>query len=180
MSENRHRLRCAPLSSLPLLRLPSAFSLPDIFRISALRPRLRRRKRRPPASAAAADARSRSVVIARNAQGHFDVDGRVNGRRIDFVVDTGASVVALTARDAARLGIHPSRNAFVADVKTANGTIRAAPARLDVVQIGSLELRDVTALVLPDDALSDNLLGFSFLSRLHRFEYSDGKLVLEQ
>jgi aspartyl protease family protein len=88
--------------------------------------------------------------------------------------------VALTARDAARLGIHPSRNAFAADVKTANGTVRAAPARLDVVQIGSLELRDVTALVLPDDALSDNLLGLSFLSRLHRFEYSDGKLVLEQ
>ena len=49
-----------------------------------------------------------------------------------------------------------------------------------MVQIGSLELRDVTALVLPDDALSDNLLGLSFLSRLHRFEYSDGRLVLEQ
>jgi clan AA aspartic protease (TIGR02281 family) len=126
-------------------------------------------RRRPPAFGRYCDA-----------QGHFDVDGRVNGRRIDFVVDTGASVVALTARDAARLGIHPSRNAFAADVKTANGTVRAAPARLDVVQIGSLELRDVTALVLPDDALSDNLLGLSFLSRLHRFEYSDGKLVLEQ
>ena len=50
----------------------------------------------------AGEARPRSVAIARNAQGHFDVDGRVNGRRIDFVVDTGASVVALTARDAAR------------------------------------------------------------------------------
>jgi aspartyl protease family protein len=133
-----------------------------------------------PAVASVADARARSVVIARNAQGHFDVDGRVNGRRIDFVVDTGASVVALTARDAARLGIRPPRNAFVAEVKTANGTIRAAPARLDVVAIGGLELRDVAALVLPDDALSDNLLGLSFLSRLHRFEYSDGKLVLEQ
>jgi aspartyl protease family protein len=127
---------------------------------------------RPLAPAPAADARSRSVVIARNAQGHFDVDGRINGRRIDFVVDTGASVVALTARDAARLGIHPSRNAFVTEVKTANGTVRAAPAQLDVVAIGSLELRDVAALVLPDDALSDNLLGLSFLSRLHRFEYS--------
>jgi aspartyl protease family protein len=138
------------------------------------------RQARPLAPAPAADARSRSVVIARNAQGHFDVDGRINGRRIDFVVDTGASVVALTARDAARLGIHPSRNAFVTEVKTANGTVRAAPAQLDVVAIGSLELRDVAALVLPDDALSDNLLGLSFLSRLHRFEYSDGKLVLEQ
>ena len=148
--------------------------LPDILGVAAIT--TDRGAQRPPATAAGG---AGAVVLARR-QGHFDVDGRVNGRRIDFVVDTGASVVALTARDAARLGIHPSRNAFVADVKTANGTIRAAPARLDVVQIGSLELRDVTALVLPDDALSDNLLGLSFLSRLHRFEYSDGKLVLEQ
>jgi aspartyl protease family protein len=58
--------------------------------------------------------------------------------------------------------------------------VRAAPARLDMVEVGSLELRDVAALVLPEGALSDNLLGLSFLSRLRRFEYSDGKLVLEQ
>jgi aspartyl protease family protein len=96
------------------------------------------------------------------------------------VVDTGASVVALTARDAARLGIRPPPSAFTADVKTANGMVRAAPARLDIVEIGNLQLRDVSALVLPNDALSDNLLGLSFLSRLHRFEYSDGRLVLEQ
>jgi aspartyl protease family protein len=68
----------------------------------------------------------------------------------------------------------------VAEVKTANGTVHAAPALLDVVAIGNLELRDVAALVLPDGALSDNLLGLSFLSRLRRFEYSGGKLVLEQ
>jgi aspartyl protease family protein len=127
-----------------------------------------------------ADTRSRSVVIARDGRGHFDVDGRVNGRRVGFLIDTGASVVALTAQDAARLGIHPAHDAFVAEVKTANGIVHAAPARLDVVQVGNLELRDVAALVLPDGALSDNLLGLSFLSRLHRFEYSDGKLVLEQ
>jgi aspartyl protease family protein len=139
---------------------------------------------RPQASAAvspsAADRRSRSVVIARDERGHFDVDGRVNGRRVGFMVDTGASVVALTASDAARLGIHPSRNAFVAEVKTANGTVHAARAQLDVVTVGGLELRDVAALVMPDGALSDNLLGLSFLARLRRFEYSDGKLVLEQ
>jgi aspartyl protease family protein len=126
------------------------------------------------------DARLRSVVIPRDGRGHFDVDGRVNGRRVGFMVDTGASVVALTASDAARLGIHPSHNAFVAEVKTANGTVHAAPALLDVVAIGNLEIRDVAALVLPDGALSDNLLGLSFLSRLRRFEYSGGKLVLEQ
>jgi aspartyl protease family protein len=130
--------------------------------------------------AATAGGNSRSVVVPRDGRGHFEVDGRVNGRRIGFMVDTGASVIALTARDAARLGIHPPQNAFVAEVRTANGTVRAAPARLDVVEVGSLELHDVAALVLPDQALSDNLLGLSFLSRLRRFEYSDGKLVLEQ
>ncbi len=131
-------------------------------------------------AAAAAGAGSRSVVVSRDGRGHFEVDARVNGRRIGFMVDTGASVIALTGRDAARLGIHPAQNAFVAEVRTANGTVRAAPVRLDLVEIGNLEVRDVAALVLPDQALSDNLLGLSFLSRLRRFEYSDGKLVLEQ
>jgi aspartyl protease family protein len=68
----------------------------------------------------------------------------------------------------------------VTEVKTANGTVRAAPTRLDEVEVGDIVLRDVAALVLPDAALSDNLLGLSFLSRLRRFEYTDGKLVLEQ
>ena len=135
---------------------------------------------RPMTAVAAAGANSRSVVVPRDGRGHFEVDARVNGRRIGFMVDTGASVIALTARDAARLGIHPTQSAFVAEVKTANGTVRGAPVRLDVVEVGKLELRDVAGLVLPDQALSDNLLGLSFLSRLRRFEYSDGKLVLEQ
>jgi aspartyl protease family protein len=65
-------------------------------------------------------------------------------------------------------------------VRTANGTVRGAPTRLDRVEIGDVVVRDVAALVLPDRALSNNLLGMSFLSRLRHFEYSDGKLVLEQ
>jgi aspartyl protease family protein len=58
--------------------------------------------------------------------------------------------------------------------------VRAAPTTLDRVEVGDIVVRDVTALVLPDEALSGNLLGLSFLSRLRRFEYSGGKLVLEQ
>ena len=130
--------------------------------------------------AGAAAAYSRSVIVPRDARGQFQVDGRIDGQRLSFMVDTGASVIALTARDAARLGIHPARQEFVADVKTANGTVRAAPTTLDQVEVGDLVVRDVAALVLPDAALSDNLLGLSFLSRLHRFEYSDGNLVLQQ
>jgi len=135
---------------------------------------------RPLAAVAAASANSRSIVVSRDARGHFQVDARIDGRHVSFMVDTGASVIALTAIDAARLGIHPAQREFVAEVKTANGTVRAAPAQLDMVEVGDLVVRDVAALVMPDGALSDNLLGLSFLSRLRRFEYSDGKLVLEQ
>jgi len=133
----------------------------------------------PPANPAAATG-PRSVAVPRDGRGHFQVDGRVDGRLLSFMVDTGASVVALTARDAARLGIHPSAREFVADVRTANGSVRGAPTRLAMVSIGDVVVYDVNALVLPDYALSDNLLGLSFLARLHRFEYSDGRLVLEQ
>jgi aspartyl protease family protein len=135
---------------------------------------------RSPAPVAAASASSRSIVVSRDARGHFLLDARVDGRHLSFMVDTGASVVALTASDAARLGIHPAPHEFLAEVRTANGTVHAAPTQLDAVEVGDLVVRDVAALVLPDGALSDNLLGLSFLSRLRRFEYSDGKLVLEQ
>jgi aspartyl protease family protein len=134
----------------------------------------------PQAVAAIATSNSHSVVVPRDSRGHFGVEARVNGRHMDFMVDTGASVIALTASAAALLGIHPPSHAFTAEVRTANGTVRAAPATLDMVEIDDVVVRDVAALVLPDEALSENLLGMSFLSRLRRFEISGGKLVLEQ
>jgi aspartyl protease family protein len=131
-----------------------------------------------PAAGGAAD--TRSVTISPGSNGHFEVEGRVDGRRMDFMVDTGASVIALTERDAGMLGIHPAESEYSAMVKTANGVVRAAPVQLNMVEIDDIMVRDVAAMVMPDGALSDNLLGLSFLSRLHRYEYSGGKLVLEQ
>jgi aspartyl protease family protein len=96
------------------------------------------------------------------------------------MLDTGASMIALRARDAASLGIHPVARDFTVAVSTANGSMRAAPVQLGMVEISGLNVRNVAALVSPDDALSENLLGLSFLSRLRRFEFSNGKMVLEQ
>jgi aspartyl protease family protein len=127
-----------------------------------------------------ADAGLRSISIPRDARGHFETEGRIEGQRIDFMIDTGASVVALNETSAARFGFRPSRSDYNATVTTANGTVKAARTQLAMVEIGGLIVRDVDAMVLPDEALSENLLGLSFLSKLKRFEYANGKLVLEQ
>ncbi|HZS63889.1 MAG TPA: TIGR02281 family clan AA aspartic protease [Xanthobacteraceae bacterium] len=132
------------------------------------------------ASSAPADTAARTVIIPRDNRGHFAVNAQVDGRRLAFLVDTGASVIALTEGDAMRLGLHPMPQEFTAVVKTANGTVRAARTQLNSVEIDDITVHNVDALIVPDSSLSENLLGLSFLSRLHRFEYSEGRLVLEQ
>jgi aspartyl protease family protein len=122
----------------------------------------------------------RSVTLKRDRRGHFATEASINGRRLDLMVDTGASVVALTQRDAARLGFNPSARDFTAQVQTANGRVRAARAMLPAVEIGGIVVRNVEALIVDDSALTENLLGLSFLSRLSRYEYKDGQLVMEQ
>jgi len=122
----------------------------------------------------------RSISIPRDARGHFQTEGRIDGQRIGFLVDTGASVIALNEKSAARFGLRPSRGDYNATVNTANGTVKAARTRLAMVDVGGLVVRDVDAMILPDEALSENLLGLSFLSKLKRFEYANGRMVLEQ
>lgn len=121
-----------------------------------------------------------SLNLAPDSRGHFLTEARINGQRVNFMIDTGASVVAVNESSAAHFGLYPSRGDFTANVTTANGTIKGARTRLAMIDVGGLVLRDVDALVLPDEALSENLLGLSFLSRLKRFEFSNGQMVLQQ
>lgn len=122
----------------------------------------------------------RSLSVPRDARGHFQTDGRIDGQRIGFMIDTGASVIALNETSAARFGLRPARADYTAMVTTANGTVKAARARIAMIDVGGLIARDVDAMVLPDEALSENLLGLSFLSKLTRFEYANGQMVLQQ
>jgi aspartyl protease family protein len=122
---------------------------------------------------------ARTISISRSRNGHFWVEGRVDGRRINFIVDTGASSIALREGDAARVGIHPARREYTARVSTANGVAVAAPITLDRVEVGDIVVRNVAAVVLPDEALGENLLGMSFLGQVH-WQYQSGRLVLEQ
>ena len=122
----------------------------------------------------------RTLNIPRDARGHFETEGRINGQPVDFMVDTGASTIALNETSAASFGLRPSPGDYRVSVSTANGTVKAARTQIAMVDVGGLVLHDVDALVLPDEALSENLLGLSFLSRLKRFEYANGTMVLEQ
>ena len=134
----------------------------------------------PAAKPRPASAAPQTLVVPSDRHGHFQVDASVDGRHIGFVIDTGASLVILRESDAAKVGIRPTPRDYTATVSTANGTIRAAHARLNRVEVGDIAVYDVAALVLPDQALGQNLLGVSFLSRLRRYEYANGRMVLEQ
>ena len=141
----------------------------------------------PQAAAAQADEQrsapvsyGRTLTVDANRQGHFEVEARIDGRFVNFMVDTGASLVILRETDAANAGIRPMPRDYTATVSTANGKIKAAPAKIGRIEMGGITVYDVPALVLPDDVLSQNLLGVSFLSRLKRYEYAAGRLVLEQ
>ncbi|MEI9804679.1 MAG: TIGR02281 family clan AA aspartic protease [Pseudolabrys sp.] len=122
----------------------------------------------------------RTLVLDSGRDGHFKVDARIEGRHIDFMVDTGATLVIIRESDAAQIGIRPMRSDYTRTISTANGTIKAAPAKLDRIEVGGITVYDVPALVLPDEALWRNLLGMTFLSRLKRYEVANGRMVLEQ
>ena len=132
-----------------------------------------------PAPAPVSRHRSRNVVLTRGSNGHFAVDARVDGRRLSFLVDTGASHIAMPMREAARLGIHPRPSDFTVRVNTANGMTKAALVELRMVEVGDIVVRNVAAIVHPDEGLSVNLLGMTFLSRV-RWSHDRGRLVLEQ
>ncbi len=120
-----------------------------------------------------------SMTIRRGDNGHYSVAGSIDGRRMDFLIDTGASSIALRESDAARLGIHPTARDYTGVVSTANGMIRVAPVELNRVEVGPITVYNVQAVVLPDRLIGQNLLGMSFLSRVH-MDQQNGRLVLEQ
>jgi aspartyl protease family protein len=118
------------------------------------------------------------VIVNQRLGGEFAITGRVNGERVTFVFDTGASAVVLTAADARRAGINTAGLEYDAPVTTANGPALAAEVRLDQVAVGPIVMRNVAALVARPGALDQSLLGMSFLGRLKSYAVERGRLVL--
>lgn len=122
----------------------------------------------------------RKVTVSSDGRGHYAATFRLNGRQVDALVDTGATLVAINLSTARRIGVSLNPADFTQPVSTANGSVKAATINLDRLEIGRISLDNVQALVLDDKALKTNLIGMSFLNRLEKFEARDGTLLLAQ
>jgi len=119
-----------------------------------------------------------TLAVAADYRGHYIVHPSVENYRIRMLVDTGASIVALTAADAQALGIKPESSARRMTLSTANGTVTGYRTLLREIRLGDIVVRNVEAVVLPERALSMSLLGNSFLSKLQGYEVQTGRMVL--
>lgn len=123
---------------------------------------------------------SGSMRLAADAQGHFNGDFKINGKPVQGMIDTGATYVALNESLARRLGYGGNQLDFRYAVNTANGQTKAAHVTLDRMEIGGIRVQGVEAFVLKDDALSQTLVGMSFLKKLDSYSVADGALSLKQ
>lgn len=120
----------------------------------------------------------RQVRLKKGRGGHYNADVRVNGRKFNMLVDTGASYIALTAKDAKRMGVYPRADKFIYKTQTANGIARVAVVTLREVKIGNIRVNNVQATVHKGRGLNTNLLGMSFLNRLSKFNFKGDTLTM--
>ena len=119
------------------------------------------------------------AVVRADRSGHFAVQAEVEGVAVRFLVDTGATDVVLTMRDAERVGLDPAVLRFTQPYRTANGVVMGASVRLESITIGDIVLEDVAASVNPAP-MAQSLLGMSFLGRLSGYEITRDTLTLRQ
>jgi aspartyl protease family protein len=118
------------------------------------------------------------VIVNQRLGGEFAIAARVNGARVTFLFDTGASAVVLSAEDARRAGVNAAGLEYDVPVTTANGAALAAEVRLDQIAVGPIMMRNVAALIARPGALDESLLGMSFLGRLKSYTVERGRLIL--
>ncbi|WP_425410453.1 retropepsin-like aspartic protease family protein [Hyphococcus sp.] len=118
------------------------------------------------------------IRIAAAPDRQFYVDAEINRRAARFLIDTGASYVALRDSDAREAGIYTSWTDYIYPVHTANGETKAAFVTIDEIEIDNIRIENVKAFILKDEQLDINLLGMSFLSQLESVEARKGELRL--
>ena len=118
------------------------------------------------------------VQVHKNQAGQYYVSANVQGQKVKFLVDTGASNVLLTWEDARSVGFNNQELQFITKVSTANGVAYAAPVTIDSIAIGDIVAHNVRALVAQQGAVQISLLGMSFLEELNSYESRQNILTL--
>ncbi len=118
-----------------------------------------------------------SAVLTADGRGHFMTTGTINGASVRFIVDTGASLIALGASDARRMGIDASKGQL-GRTQTANGITVVSYVKLDTVRVGDIVLNNVDASVFQHD-MPVALLGMSFLNRME-MQHSGNTMTLKK
>jgi len=119
-----------------------------------------------------------SMSYRADQSGHYFVQADVNGTPVLFMVDTGATDVALTQKDAENIGIAMDQLSFTRPYKTANGTTYGARVMLATIDVGPIRVKNIAGAVLPEEGLSYSLLGMSFLKNLSGYKVVNGVLTL--
>lgn len=117
------------------------------------------------------------IEVPRNFDGHYYLVLEVNGKPIEFVVDTGATDIVMTRSDAARIGIDLNNLIFSGSANTANGVVRTARVRVDEIRLGDIRDKNLPVYVNQGE-MDGSLLGMSYLQRFERIEISENKLIL--
>ncbi len=118
-----------------------------------------------------------TIVLPKRPDGHYYITLQVNGKSVEFVVDTGASQVVLSRQDARSVGIDPSALTYLGTANTAYGAVRTASVRLDTVTLGNISDQNVRAVVNDGD-MDGSLLGMTYLNRFDSITIRDNELIL--
>lgn len=118
------------------------------------------------------------VAIRRSGDGHFRLTAKVDGKSVRFLVDTGASLVALSPADARAIGFDTERLRYGLRIQTANGTAWSAGVSLGEISVGPIRARNVQAAI-SQSGLSESLLGLAFLNRLSGYEVRGDTMILK-
>ena len=119
------------------------------------------------------------MEFAKASDGHFYIDALVNGKKLHFMVDTGASDIVLSQKDAADVGIELNSLQYNKLYSTANGTTRGASVKLSYLKVGEFEMQDFYASV-NEGRLDNSLLGMAFLKKFRSYRVEGDRLVLRR
>ncbi|MBP6688872.1 MAG: TIGR02281 family clan AA aspartic protease [Hyphomonadaceae bacterium] len=121
----------------------------------------------------------RTASLRKEGDGHYWATARVNDVPVKFLVDTGASLVALSKRDARRIGINTDNLQRNAEVRTAAGRVKAATTVIDEITIDGVTVKNVSAVII-EEGLEHSLLGMSFLNRLEGWDVTTNAIIIHE